>query len=82
VIIVKILVQEVFNDERRHTEGAKGEVVSMNTATKISKLARRFANLQRDLRKNGLSDIADMMSNAGLALVKRGLDAYDEEYNP
>ena len=54
----------------------------MNTATKISKLARRFANLQRDLRKNGLSDIADMMSNAGLALVKRGLDAYDEEYNP
>ena len=52
----------------------------MNAAQKISKLAARFANLQRDLRKEGLSDIADMMSNAGVLLVNHGLKAYAEEY--
>lgn len=53
----------------------------MNAAQKISKLAGRFANLQRDLKKEGLSDIAYMMNGAGMVLVNRGLKAYDEEYH-
>lgn len=52
----------------------------MNQAERISKLAGRFGKLQSDLRKNGLSDIADMMTDAGLCLVNRGLKAYAEEY--
>jgi len=52
----------------------------MNTSRKISKLAGRFADLQRDLRKEGMSDIADMMSNAGMTLVERGLKAYAEDW--
>jgi hypothetical protein len=52
----------------------------MNASQKLSKLAARFAKLQGDLRKEGQSDIADMMSNAGMALVNRGLKAYAEEY--
>ncbi len=56
------------------------ESKNMSTAQKISKLASRFAKLQSDLRKEGMSDIAEMMGNAGMTLVNRGLKAYDEEY--
>ena len=51
-----------------------------NRATRVAKLAGRFANLQRALRKEGLNEVADKMAGASMLLVKHGLDEYKREY--
>ena len=52
----------------------------MNKAERVSKLAKRLGNLQRDLKKEGLIDVNDLISPAAMLLVKHGLEEYSKEY--
>ena len=48
-------------------------------AKEIAKLANRLRRLQRDLRKEGLGEVADKIRDPMHTLVMRGLDAFHEE---
>jgi len=52
----------------------------MNKAERVSKLIVKFTVLGKALRKEGLDDVADKMSDASMLLVKHGLEEYSREY--